>query len=138
MAPETVGVPVVGVLVQGLWGIALCAGGYFVFGVDLGFLLDGVVFVDWLFFALCGAALLRLRARGAGDADGGFRTPLVGPVCVAFTVLALLVMAGSIWTSPAASSAGLGLCAAGLPFFARLRAAGRGPRGGMGGLSRDA
>jgi hypothetical protein len=80
-----------------------------------------VVFVDWLFFGLCGVALLRLRRAGHGEADGGFRTPCCGPVSWAFTALALGVMAGAIWTSPLASGAGLSMCALGLPFFLRLR-----------------
>jgi APA family basic amino acid/polyamine antiporter len=123
-------VPVLGVLVQGIWAILLCVGSHLaVLALQsegsaqdaLGFLLDGVVFVDWLFFGLCGVALLRLRAAGHGEADGGFRTPCCGPVSWAFTALALGVMAGAIWTSPLASGAGLSMCALGLPFFLRLR-----------------
>lgn len=126
----TLHVPVVGVLVQGLWGFALCVGTHVVLASasdggsaqdSLGFLLEGVVFVDWLFFGLCGIALLRLRARGEGEADGGFRAPLPTFVACAFTALALAVTAGAIWTKPEPSLVGLGICALGVPFFVRVR-----------------
>ncbi|MCC6783249.1 MAG: amino acid permease [Planctomycetes bacterium] len=108
-------VPVVGVLVQGLWAALLCAVTQFAFALDLGFLLDGVVFVDWIFYALCGAALLRLRARGAAALSG-----------LVFTVVAAAIALGAIWVNPSASLAGLAVLALGcLVFSAMRRGAGR-------------
>ena len=111
----TTGAPVVAVLVQGLWGIVLLAGAHFVFARDIGFLIDGVVFVDWMFFGLCGLAFVRLRARGVGD--GGYRAPKGGVIAVVFTLLAFAVTIGAILTRPEASGVGLGICLLGLPLF---------------------
>ncbi|MBK8978286.1 MAG: APC family permease [Planctomycetes bacterium] len=110
------GTPVVGILCQGLWAIALLVVTQLVLHRDLGFLLDGVVFVDWLFFALCGISLLRIgggaRARAA----------ITVGITVAFTGLAFAVMAGAIWTSPAPSLAGSAIAAAGVvPWLVLVR-----------------
>jgi APA family basic amino acid/polyamine antiporter len=114
-------VPVVAVLVQGLWAVALLwvtqafaalsgNGG----AVDaLGFLLDGVVFVDWLFFGLCGLALFRLRRAGHGDGEAGYRVRHPRVVAGAFTLFALLVTVGAVATSPLPSLAGLAVCGVG-------------------------
>ncbi|MFY9345219.1 MAG: APC family permease [Planctomycetota bacterium] len=102
--PRT-GTPVLGVLVQGGQGILLLLVVFVAFGgqtIDvLGFLLDGVVFVDWIFYALAGVAALRL-------ADGRGNLP-----AFAFTGAAALVCAGAIATNPKASLAGLAVCALG-------------------------
>lgn len=90
--------PLLGVLGQGLWAIVLLLGVH-VFArsggrtIDtLGFVCDGVVFVDWVFFTLCGAALLRLR-RGHGR--GTFRVPGGGIVAALFAAGALGVTIGA-------------------------------------------
>jgi APA family basic amino acid/polyamine antiporter len=112
--------PVVGVLAQGLQGIVLLVVVHGLAGRDtLGFLVDGVVFVDWLFFFLCGAALLRLRR--SGDA-ASFRAPFGGVVAALFTLLALAVTAGALVSSGAAPLGGFVLCAVGLPFYLLFRA----------------
>ncbi len=115
------GTPVVGVLGQGLWGIALLVIVHFCGTKDtLGFLLDGVVFVDWLFFGLCGYGLLRMRRRSAEKRTGGFAGTCV---VLAFTCLAVLVAGGAVFTTFEPSVYGLGMCALGLPvyFFALRR-----------------
>ncbi len=122
--------PVLGVLGQGLWSVVLLAtvhlvvhwrsdGGSAIATLD--FVCNGVVFVDWLFFALCGLSLLRLRRRGHG-----LRVPGGAAVAVLFTLGALLVTAGAIWQQPGASLAGLLIAAVGLPaaFVLRPRGAG--------------
>ena len=102
-------VPVIGVLAQGLWAVLLCVVTQLLWPVDLGFLVDGVVFVDWVFFALCGAALWRLGARGRGKA-----------FAIAFVVLSVAVAVGAIATNPRASAAGCAVVALGGLAFAIL------------------
>lgn len=129
--------PVLGVLGQGLWGIALLLlvhGGVQLLRGDgrtidtLDFVCNGVVFVDWLFFALCGAALLRLR-RQPTPSVAGFPGSRV--VAAAFTLAAVLVTIGAIHAEPLSSATGgaitlLGLCV--LPAWRRQPPAG-GPPG---------
>lgn len=80
----------------------------------LDFLLAGVVFVDWLFFACCGVALVRLaREPGAVLLWRGSV-----PVAWTFTALAAAVMVGAIATRPAPSAVGAALCAAGVLAYA--------------------
>lgn len=127
-------VPVVAVLVQGLWAVVLLAAthawalaqGEAGAGDVLGFLLDGVVFVDWLFFGLCGLAMFRLRRAGHGDSAGGYRVRYPRVVAGAFTLFALAVTTGAVATNPRASIAGLAVCAVGWIIDLRRRR----PRGG--------
>jgi APA family basic amino acid/polyamine antiporter len=117
------GTPTVGVVMQGSWAIALLALAYLATGqrstAMLNGLVDGVVFVDWLFFGLCGGALVRLRRRG----DPGVALVPGGAVIGAlFLLLALAVAAGAVWTRPQPSLGGLAVCLAGLPFCLRSRA----------------
>ncbi|GAB4153873.1 MAG: hypothetical protein Fur0037_22610 [Planctomycetota bacterium] len=120
------GTPVLGVLGQGIWAVLLLVLahatasvlGYRAIGL-LGFLCDGVVFVDWVFFALCGAALLRLRSRRG---PGAFRAPMGRLVALSFTLAALLVAAAGVASEEqrVPSLAGAGLVLLGLPFARRL------------------
>ncbi|MDP6928968.1 MAG: amino acid permease [Planctomycetota bacterium] len=111
--------PTTSILIQGVWASILLVGAWLLLGGTptdtLGFLLDGVVFVDWLFFALCGLALLRLQRRG-GDAARGFSV-----VAGLFALGALAVMVGAVWTKPIPSLVGLALTAAGLLLYAWFR-----------------
>ncbi len=122
----TRGVPTLAVLVQGTWSILLLGITHVVASVRgdagakdvLGFLLDGVVFVDWLFFALLGAALLRLRRQPLAQ---GFRAPGGGVVALTFSLAGLAITAGAVAISPQASLTGLLICALGWPFYALMR-----------------
>jgi APA family basic amino acid/polyamine antiporter len=109
------GAPVVAILVQAGAGVALLVGAFAIQGGQtldaLAFLLDGVVFVDWIFYGLCGVALLRLRRRGRSE---GFRAPGGGLVAGLFALFAVAVAAAAVVVSPAASAAGAGACALGL------------------------
>jgi APA family basic amino acid/polyamine antiporter len=109
------GAPVVAILVQAGAGVALLLGAFAVQGGQtldaLAFLLDGVVFVDWIFYGLCGVALLRLRRAGRAQ---GFRAPGGGLVAGLFALFAVAVAAAAVVVSPAASAAGAGACALGL------------------------
>lgn len=116
----TLGTPVLGVLSQGLWAVALLLLVHFVFARDstmdtLGFVCDGVVFVDWLFFALCGAALLRLR----GSRPGALRIPGGSLVALLFLVCAAAVTIGAVWQQWRASLTGLVMVALGVPVALR-------------------
>lgn len=114
------GTPTLGVLVQGLWAIVLLGIAWFVSilsGVQmLGALVDGVVFVDWLFFGLCGLSLLRLRRSAL---PGQLLVPAGGVVAAVFMVLSFAITAGAIRAQPVPSSIGLGICAIGLLFCRR-------------------
>ena len=77
----------------------------------LGFLCDGVVFVDWLFLSLCGGALLVLRRRSA---EAPWRVPGGGFVALIFTVGGFAVTLGAVATNLAPSATGGSLVALGL------------------------
>lgn len=127
------GTPVVGVLAQGLWAAVLLllvhgtaalggtgGGGDATAGTvsTLSFLCDSVVFVDWLFFTLCGLALLRLRRTGG-------RVPFTAPGGPLFALLfaagAAMVAVGAIASNPKPSAVGAGLVLLGVPVFLAMR-----------------
>ena len=117
------GTPLLGVLGQGLWAIALLFGVHLFARASakttdtLGFVCDSVVFVDWIFFALCGAALLRLR-RGHGS--GTFRVPGGGFVAALFAAGALGVTIGAFVAEDQrqASLTGVAIVAVGILVYA--------------------
>ncbi len=119
------GTPVLAVLVQGLWAVVLLLASYLYYvwhgGLDhldqLDQLVSGVVFMDWLFFCLCGVAVFRLR-RAAGRTGQEFGGVLIAG---AFTILAVGITVGGIWTRGEASGAGLTIAAVGLPAYAWMR-----------------
>ncbi|MEM7204147.1 MAG: amino acid permease [Planctomycetota bacterium] len=108
------GVPVLGVLTQGFWGAALLVGAHVALPepqAALGFVLDGIVFVDWVFYGGCGLALFVLAKERARDRVIG----------AAFALGAVAVALGAVLTKTAPSAVGLGLCALGLPLYFVLR-----------------
>ncbi|MFO1077797.1 MAG: amino acid permease [Planctomycetota bacterium] len=112
--------PVVGVLGQGLWSVLLLLGVHVGASLassaatqdTLGFVCDSVVYADWLFYMLCGAAVLVLRRRGVSRGGALGSTAAFG-----FTLGAALVMVGAIYAMPAASLLGTGVIVLG--WFAR-------------------
>lgn len=113
------GTPWVGVLGQGLWAtlLLLLAHGLAMArhedaGATLSFVCDSVVFVDWLFFGLCGIALLRLRRGGAA-------TPFFvlggGLAALLFAGGSLAVTVGAVATTWEPSLVGAGLVLLGIP-----------------------
>lgn len=112
------GSPIVGVVAQGAWAILMLLVVHSFFTgtalATLDFLLTGVVFVDWLFYALCGLALVRLaRARRAS------LLWRVSPIVAwLFALFAAAVMVGAIKTDPVPSAVGFAVCALGvLPYL---------------------
>jgi APA family basic amino acid/polyamine antiporter len=123
--------PVLGVLGQGLWAVVLLLAVHTLTGestmTTLGFVCDGVVFVDWLFFAACGAALLRLRATRTD----GLRLPGSRGIAAAFLAGAVAVTLGAVWQQRLASATGLAVVLLGLPFaWLALRSRRAGVTGG--------
>jgi len=112
--------PALAILLQAGWGILLALTGTF------GELVDSVVFGDWIFFGLTGAAIFVFRRRlpiGSREA-GAFRTPGYPVVPALFVLAAAVVVVGAVRSSPGRSLVGIVLLATGLPvyrFFARRR-----------------
>jgi basic amino acid/polyamine antiporter, APA family len=107
------GSPHVSIAIMAAWSIALLllARG------DLGVLLSGVVFADWIFFGLGGASVFALR-RHRPAAPRPYRV-LGYPVTPAFFVLvAAAGIVSSFYQSPAMSLLGTALLAAGAAAFA--------------------
>lgn len=117
--------PVLAVLVQGLWAVVLLLASYFYYVVHLGqkhldqldTLVTGVVFMDWLFFAVCGMALFKLRRMENHHAQE------FGGVAVAalFTLMAVGITAGGLWKYGEASGVGLAIAAVGVPAYVLMR-----------------
>ncbi|MBK8096421.1 MAG: amino acid permease [Planctomycetes bacterium] len=121
----TLHTPVLGVLGQGLWGVVLLLSVHLFArsrgeaSVDtLGFVCDSVVFVDWVFFAACGAAVLLLRRRAVPGSF--FRVPGGAVIGALFALASLVVTGGAIVQSPIPSAVGVGLCLLGLPAYLLL------------------
>jgi basic amino acid/polyamine antiporter, APA family len=110
------GSPHVSIAIMAAWSIALLllARG------DLGTLLSGVVFADWIFFGLGGASVFALR-RQRPEALRPYRA-LGYPVTPAFFVLAAIAgIVSSFYQSPTMSLLGTALLAAGVVVYALRR-----------------
>jgi len=115
------GTPLPAVLLIGLTALALllAAGPH---GIDR--LLNGLVFIDGVFFALTGAALLVLRRRGGAASGDGFRVPAYPAVPLLFVVGELGVVAGAYLDPAVRGAAYIGLAwiaAAALLYALRFR-----------------
>jgi APA family basic amino acid/polyamine antiporter len=99
-------VPAISVVVQGALSCAFALTGSF----DQ--LTDAVVFASWLFYALNAGSVLMLRRREP-DRERQFRVPGSPVVPVVFVVLAILLIANTIWTTPGPSAFGLAVTALG-------------------------
>ncbi|MCB9899627.1 MAG: APC family permease [Planctomycetes bacterium] len=128
---STTGAPVIAVLVQGLWA-ALLLGGVWLLRRDdpgsvLDVLLEGVVFVDWIFYGACGAALLvllhRQRDVPATQRDGGlFGVEPTRAVARLFVLASFAITAGALAsTSRVPALTGLAVCGLGVLAFPLLR-----------------
>lgn len=111
--------PALGILLQGVWAVVMMWGVYLFFNnsiQSLDFLLNGVVFVDWLGFLACGLGLLVLLWRGSRTDGtklqwGGF---ILGGL---FALAAFGVTLGALFTKSQPSLVGLGVLVAGFPAY---------------------
>jgi APA family basic amino acid/polyamine antiporter len=78
------------------------------------------VAVDWVFFALTGAALFVFRRR-EGDGDDGARVPGHPLTTALFVAAAALIVVSTVLDAPVNSAVGLGIMLAGLPVYALWR-----------------
>jgi APA family basic amino acid/polyamine antiporter len=101
-------VPVVAIALQGAVAIVIAISG--TYAQILGY----VVATDFLFFALTGIALIRLR-RLAGA--GAFRAPGHPVTTVLFVTACSAVVLATVIATPVDSLIGLGILAAGLPAY---------------------
>ncbi|HTJ42342.1 MAG TPA: amino acid permease [Kofleriaceae bacterium] len=111
-------VPVVAVIVQGVWACVLASTGSF----DQ--LTDMVVFASWVFYALATAGVIVLRRR-LPDAPRAFKVPGYPWLPVLFIVTATALLVDTVWLQPARSAIGLGFIAAGFPAYLLFRRAKR-------------
>jgi APA family basic amino acid/polyamine antiporter len=100
------GTPHVAVLLQGAWATVLAVAGTF----DA--LLGYVLFASWLFYALAGAALIKLRRRTGGP--GPWPTPGYPATPLAFMVVSLALALAMLAKEPKQSALGLVMILAGL------------------------
>jgi APA family basic amino acid/polyamine antiporter len=106
------GTPHLSIVLMALWSLALLAFS----GGDVGQLLSGVVFADWIFFALAGATIFFYR-RDQPDAERPYRTWGYPIVPALFVLVALLGVWSAIYSAPRASMQGGFLLLAGVPAY---------------------
>jgi len=113
------GVPAVAIVLSGIWSVVLGVSGTF----DI--LTDMYIFILWIFFGMCGAAVIVLRYR-MPDAERPYRVwgyPLVPALFVLVTVYLLI---NTLVATPSRALAGVGLIIIGLPVYEYfLRRAGK-------------
>jgi APA family basic amino acid/polyamine antiporter len=105
--------PATAIVLQAVWAILLTTTGTYEA------LTAYVVFGDWIFFGLNGAALLVLRARDrrAGAPEPSYRMPAAPLLVPLFVAAAAYVVAGSIASNPGNAARGTLLILLGIPVF---------------------
>jgi APA family basic amino acid/polyamine antiporter len=105
--------PHVAIAIQTVWALGLVLTGTYAQ------LVDYVVFADWIFFGLAGAAVFVFRRRIplADRPAGTFSTPGYPLVPALFVGAAALVLASVLWSSPKPSLIGAALLATGVPAY---------------------
>jgi APA family basic amino acid/polyamine antiporter len=102
--------PVRAILLQTAWaGVLVLAWGRFES------LISYVLFVDWIFFGLTGAAVFVMRRRAG--APEGYRVPGYPIVPLAFVGLSAWFVGSTLWGQPKQALAGAALLALGLPVY---------------------
>jgi len=107
-------VPVVAIALQGLWAMAIALTGTYAQVVNY------VVAMDCIFFALTAACLFVLRRRDQSGAD--YRVPGHPWTTLLFIIAQLLVVVSTFAHDPTRSLIGLGIALAGLPAYLFWRA----------------
>jgi APA family basic amino acid/polyamine antiporter len=103
--------PVAAILLQSAWAIVLI-----LFWQTFDMLISYVVFTDWIFFGLTGAAVIVLRKRRP-DAERPYRTLGYPATPLFFVGISLWFVVNTLIDKPAQAWAGLGFLAAGVPVF---------------------
>lgn len=104
-------VPAVAVVVIGVWATVLAATGTF----DI--LTDIYVFVLWVFFGMCGIALILLRRRHA-DFSRPYRVPGYPVIPLVFVLVTVYLLLNTLIVTPGRALAGVALILTGVPIFA--------------------
>lgn len=105
-------VPVLAIVLQGVVAIVIALSGTYEQ------ILNYVVSVDFIFFGLTGLALFVFRRRLP---SAGFRTPLHPFSTAVFVAACWLVVFGTFMKEPKNSLIGLGIMAAGIPFWFAMK-----------------
>jgi len=103
-------VPVASVVIQGVWAGVLALSGTFET------LTDWVIFSSWIFYGLCGYAVIRLRKTEPALLRP-YKTPLYPVLPWLFTLSSVALLVNSLIELPKQSLFGLAFILAGLPFF---------------------
>jgi basic amino acid/polyamine antiporter, APA family len=107
---ESTRVPVFAILLQGAAAIAIALSGTY------SRILSYVVSVDFIWFALTGAALFVFRRRDADGADG-FRAPGHPFTSGLFVLACALIVVATVANNPGNSAIGFAILLAGIPAF---------------------
>ena len=110
------GSPHAAIIVMAAWSLVLLA----LTRGDIGHLISGVVFADWIFFALGGASVIALR-RTRPDARRPYRVPGYPFVPLFFLFAACVGIVSSFVAAPALSLGGCGLLAVGVVIYFVMR-----------------
>jgi APA family basic amino acid/polyamine antiporter len=102
--------PVVAIALQGVLSLVIALSGTYEQ------ILSYVVAVDWVFFALTGAALFVFR-RGGEDGEGGARVPGHPVTTALFVAAAALIVIATVVEAPVNSAVGLGIMLSGIPAY---------------------
>ncbi|HEX6042250.1 APC family permease [Longimicrobium sp.] len=103
--------PVVAIVLQGVLSLLIALSGTYEQ------ILSYVVAVDWVFFALTGAALFVFRRRANGDDGGGARVPGHPLTTGLFIAAAALIVVATVLEAPVNSAVGLGIMLTGVPVY---------------------
>jgi APA family basic amino acid/polyamine antiporter len=107
---ERSAVPVVAIILQGLWAALL------VVSATFDQLTDCVIFASMIFYAATTAAVFVLRKK-LPDAPRPYKTLGYPVVPLLFVAVAIWLLINTLRTNPLESAAGLGLIALGLPVY---------------------
>jgi APA family basic amino acid/polyamine antiporter len=107
-------VPVSSLLLQGGWASVLALSGTFET------LTDWVIFSSWIFYGLCGFAVIRLRKTEPG-LKRPYRVPFFPVLPWMFCALSLALLVNSLIELPKQSIFGILFIAAGIPVYAAIK-----------------
>lgn len=105
------GTPAYAILMQSAWVIVLI-----LFWQTFENLISYVVFTDWIFFGLAGAAVLVLRRRKP-DAPRPYKTVFYPITPILFTLGSAWFVLNTLFSRPAEACAGLAFLLAGIPVY---------------------